>query len=215
MEVQHQRPRLARPEAVVHDRGPHPAGGAELRDLLEEIVVDVEEEGQAGAELIDVESPPHGRVDVGDAVGEREAELLGGRTTCLAHVVAADRDRVPARNVLGAEGEHVGDDAERGRGRIDVGAARGILLEHVVLDGAADLRPRDTLLLRYREVEAEENHPRRVDGHRGGDAIERNTGEQRLHVLERGDRDPDPTDLAPGERVVGVAPHLSRQVEGD
>src|SRR5439155_1463287 len=129
--------------------------------------------------------PPHGRVDVGDAVGEREAELLGGRTTCLAHVVAADRDRVPARNVLGAEGEHVGDDAERGRGRIDVGAARGILLEHVVLDGAADLRPRDTLLLSYREVEAEEDHPRRVDGHRGGDAIERNTGEQRLHVVGR------------------------------
>src|SRR2546422_10636160 len=35
---------------------PHPSPGAELRDLLEEVVVDVEEEGEAWREAVDVEA---------------------------------------------------------------------------------------------------------------------------------------------------------------
>src|SRR5206468_10974845 len=35
-----------------------------------------------------------------------------------------------------------------------------------------------------------------VDGHRGGDAVERDALEQVLHVLERGDRDPHLADFA-------------------
>ena len=36
-------------EALLHDLGPQPAGGAELGHLLEEVVVDVEEEGEPRA----------------------------------------------------------------------------------------------------------------------------------------------------------------------
>ena len=64
------RARVGRAEAVAHDARPQPAGRAELRDLLEEVVVRVEEERQALAELVDVEPGVDRRLHVGDAVGE-------------------------------------------------------------------------------------------------------------------------------------------------
>ena len=70
------RPRVLRAEALAHDRRPHAARGAELRDLLEEVVVDVEEERQARREVVDVEAALDRRLHVADAVGEREGELL-------------------------------------------------------------------------------------------------------------------------------------------
>jgi hypothetical protein len=82
---------------------PQPAGGAELGDLLEEVVVGVEEEGEPRRELVDREPARERRLDVGEAVGERERHLLHRRRARLAHVVAGDRDRVPARQLARAE----------------------------------------------------------------------------------------------------------------
>jgi hypothetical protein len=56
VEAQHHRLRVLGPEALAHDLGPHPPGGAELRDLLEDVVVAVEEEGQARGEVVDLEA---------------------------------------------------------------------------------------------------------------------------------------------------------------
>ena len=95
---------------------PHPPRGAELGDLLEQLAPGGEEEAQSAREAIDVEAAGDGRLDVGDGVGEREGQLLGGGRAGLAHVVAADRDRVPARHLGRAELEDVGHQAHRGRG---------------------------------------------------------------------------------------------------
>src|SRR6185369_8814805 len=102
---------IPRAEAVAHDRRPQAARGAELRDLFEEIVVQVEEEGEPRSEGVDREPARGRRLDVGDAVREREGELLYGRRARLTDVVAADRHRVPARHLPGAEVDHVDDDA--------------------------------------------------------------------------------------------------------
>ena len=56
VEAQLQRPRVGGAEALAHQTGPQPPGGAELRDLLEEVVVGVEEEREALAEGVDVEA---------------------------------------------------------------------------------------------------------------------------------------------------------------
>ena len=98
-------------EALLQDRGPHPAGGAELGGLLEEVAVGGEEEGDAGREGVDVEPGVDRGFHVGKAVGEGEGDFLGGRGAGLADVVAGDGDRVPGRHVLGAPGESVGDEA--------------------------------------------------------------------------------------------------------
>ena len=79
------------------------------------------------------------RLHVGDGVGEGEGHLLHGRRARLADVIAADRDRVPLRHLALAEREDVGDDAQRRRRRIDVGAARDVFLQDVVLHRARQL----------------------------------------------------------------------------
>ena len=47
---------LLRAEALLHDARPHAPRGAELRDLLEEVVVHVEEEREPRREVVDVEA---------------------------------------------------------------------------------------------------------------------------------------------------------------
>ena len=72
---------------------------------------------------------------------------------------------------------------------------------------------RHALLLADADVEREQHRRRRVDRHRRRDFAERNAGEQRLHVLERVDRDALAADLAERARRVGVVAHQRRHVE--
>ena len=119
------------------------------------------------------------------------------------------------RDALGAVGEQVGRQPHRRARREDVVPARDVLLEDVVLDGAAQRRAGDALLLGDELVEQEQQRRRRVDRHRRRDLVERDPVEQDLHVGERVDRDAGAADLALGERVVGVVAELGRQVERD
>ncbi len=215
VEAERERLRVRRAEAVAHQRRPEPPGGAELRHLLEEVVVGVEEEGEARAELVRREARLDRCGAVGDPVRERERELLDGRRAGLSDVVAGDRDRVPARDPLRAVGEEIRGQSHRRPRREDVVPARDVLLEDVVLHGAAERRPRHALLLRDELVEQEEERRGRVDRHRGRDLAERDRVEEDAHVLERVDRDARAADLAERVRIVRVVAELGRQVEGD
>jgi len=201
-------------EPLGDDFGPHSPHRAELGDLLEHVVVAVEEEGEPRREIVDLEAALERRFDVGDRVGEREGDLLHGRAALLADVVAGDRDRVPFRHVLGAVLEDVGGQAHRRPGREDVVAARHVLLQHVVLDRAAQFLGRHPLFLADQLVEQQQDRGGRIDRHRGGNAVERDLVEADPHVLDRVDRHPGPPHLAEAERVIGVAAELGRQVEG-
>jgi hypothetical protein len=92
---------------------------------------------------------------------------------------------------------------------------RLILLEDVVLDGAAQPVRRDALLLRRNDVEAEQDDGRAIDGHGNGDVAERDAVEERLHVGQRADRHAALADLAQRTRVVRVVAHERREIEGD
>ena len=102
-----------------------------------------------------------------------------------------------------------------GRGGIDVGAARDVLLEDVVLDRARERRRRRRPGACDGDVERQQDDGGRVDRHRGRHAVERNPVEQLRHVLDRVDRHADASDFAGGERMVGVVAHLRRQIECD
>ena len=136
VEAQLLRAWLGGAESIAHQTCPQPPRGPELGDFLEKIVVRVEEEREPLTEAIDVEPGVEGRLHVGQRVGERERDLLDRGRSGFADVIAADRDRVPVRQLAIAVGEDVGDDSERGAWRIDVGAARDVLFEDVVLDRA-------------------------------------------------------------------------------
>ena len=110
---------------VPHPAGPDPAGGAELGDLLEEVQVRVEEEGQAGREGVHVQAAGQAQLHVAEAVGEGVRQLLRGRRAGLADVVAGDRQRLVRRDVGGAVLHQVADQPQvRARARRATPSAR-------------------------------------------------------------------------------------------
>ncbi len=174
----------------------------------------VEEERQARSEFVDLESALERLLDVADAVGDGEGEFLHRGRAGFADMVAGDRNRVPSRSPLRAELDHVGNDPHRGSRRADPFLLRDELLEHVVLDRAADLLPRHALALGHDQIHRQQNRCRAVDRHRGADLVQRDAVEQPGHVMDRRDRNAFAADLANRALVVGVVTHQGRHVEG-
>ena len=114
-----------------------------------------------------------------------------------------------------AVGEGIGHQPHRRARREDERAPRGVLLEDVVLDRAAELARIGASLFGHDLVHEQEQRGRRVDRHRGRDAVLLDAVEERPHVVERADRHADPSDLALGARIVGVHTELGREIEGD
>src|SRR5688572_2091031 len=213
--VEAQLPRLgvAGAEAVTHHLRPQAPRGPVLRHLFEQIVVCVEEEGDPRREGIHVQTAVHRVLDVLDAVAQREGELLRRRGPGFADVIAAHRDRVPLRHCLGAERHDVRDQPHRGARRVDELLLRDELFQDVVLDGAAQRRPRHALPLGDDEVHRQQHRRRRVDRHRGRHRPQVDALEERLHVGQRHHADATSPDLAERERMVGVTAHQRRQIE--
>src|SRR5262249_22380863 len=133
VESQLLRPWTSGAKAVCHAPRPQAARCAELRDLFDEIVVRVEEKRDALAELVDVQAGLDRGLNICRSVCDGERDFLDGRGTCLSNVVAANRNRVPLGEMPLAEGENIGDDSQRRARRINVCAARDVLLQDVVL----------------------------------------------------------------------------------
>ena len=127
----------------------------------------------ARREGVDIHARRDGRLHVGDAVRQGEGDLLHGRRAGLADVVARDGDGVPVGQVCRAVGEGVDDEAHGRPRRVDVGAPRDVLLQDVVLDGAADLLARHALLLGDQLVEQQQDGAGGVDGHGRRDRVQR------------------------------------------
>ena len=200
---------------VAQPAGPDPAGRAELGDLLEEVDVRVEEERQPGRELLDVQAAGQAQLDVGEAVGQRVGELLRGGRAGLADVVAGDRDRLVRRDVLGAVLHQVADQAQVRLGGEQPLLLRDVLLEDVGLQRAVEDAEVDALALGGDQVHAEHRDGGAADRHRRRGVAERDVVEQHVHVGGGVDRDAAVPDLAERPRVVGVAAHQGRHVEGD
>src|SRR5437588_12806021 len=139
MEAQHQGTRIPGAIALPQMTRPDPPRGAELGDLLEEVDVRVEEEGETWREGVDVEAPLDAGIDVGEAVGEGERELLHSCRAGLANVIAGDGDRVPARNLAGAVLDRVDHQPHGWLGRKDVLLLGDVLLQDVVLESSRDV----------------------------------------------------------------------------
>ena len=90
-------------EALLHDFGPQPAGRPVFRDLFQQIVVCIEEEGEPAGKFVDVHPGLQRGLHIGDAVGQGKGDLLRRCGAGLPDVVAGDGNGVPLRHVLGAE----------------------------------------------------------------------------------------------------------------
>src|SRR5262249_16203106 len=156
----------------------------EFRYLLEEVVVNIEEEREARSEVVDRKRALEARLDVADAVGDRECELLSGCRTRFSNVIAADGYRVPARKLLRAELDHVGDDAHGRAGREEPWVLRDELLETVVLDRASNAGAWDSADVGERDVEREQDDRWPIDRHRRRDFGEWDVLEEDIHVAK-------------------------------
>ncbi len=215
VEPQPSRPLVLRSELVLHHVGPDAAGRPELRDLLEEIVVGVEEEREAGRKVVHVEAALDRGAHVGAAIGERERELLYGGRSGLADVVPGDGNGVPSRRVPGRVLDRVGHEAQRRPRWVQKLLLGDVLLQDVVLGRAAQPVERDPVRLPRQEVHRPDDVGRTVDRHAGGDVGERDPAEQAAHIVERADVDPALPDLAERLGVVRVEAVEGRVVEGD
>ena len=177
--------------------------------------MNVPEERQTGRERIDVQAPRNSSFNVSEPVRECKRELLRGGGTCFANVVAADRDRIPLRNVLGGPLEAVHDKSEGRLDRIHPGVLGHVLFQDVVLNRSAQPVRIHSLLLGGGDVETIENDRRPVDGHRRRDLVERNAVKEHLHVGEAGDCHSALAYLALRSRMIRVVTHQRREIEGD
>ena len=168
-----------------------------------------------GANYVDVEPRLDTGLDVGKAIRQRERELLDGGRAGFPDMIAADADRIPFRNVVGAERENIGDEPHRRLRRKDPRLLRDVFLENIVLYRPAHLVETSALLLARAQIEGEKYRGRGVDRHRGRDLRWIDPVEQDLHVAERIDRDPAPSDLPLGAGMVGVVAHDRGHVECD
>ena len=123
MEPQRERLGVLGSVILLHELGPDPPRGAELRDLLEKMVVAAEEEGQASAAVVDGDASGQHFLQVDLGVGEGEGDLLDGVAAGFPHVVAGDGDRMELGDVLERILHRVDREAQAGRGGEDVGAA--------------------------------------------------------------------------------------------
>src|SRR5438105_14302855 len=99
MAAHHPRARLLGLVALTHVPRPDAAGGAQLRDLFEEVVVDIPEERETSGKAVDVESAGDAALDVRKPVRQREGELLRRGCAGFANVIAGDTNRVPELGV--------------------------------------------------------------------------------------------------------------------
>src|SRR5690606_35172841 len=102
--------------------------------------------------------------DVAEPVAERKRNLLRGRASGLANVVAADTDGVEIRHFVAAELNDVGRKTQAGARRVNVCAARDELLQQVVLQCAAKFAPGYVLLVGLDQIEGQQAGRAGVDG---------------------------------------------------
>ncbi len=58
---------------------PECSGGSKFADFLEEVVMAVEEKREARCKGVNVHSLRHGRLNIGQCVGQGEGQFLDGR----------------------------------------------------------------------------------------------------------------------------------------
>ena len=205
--------------ALLGDAVPHLGEGPHLAGLLHEADAGVHEEADrrdhvGHAVLGDLPRRLHG-VEHVDGRGQGVGDLLDRRGPGLLQVVAADVHRVPVGDPLLAEREHVHDQPAGRQRRVDVGAAAQVLLDDVVLGGAAQQLGLHALLLGVGHVEPEHPGRHRVDGHRRVHLAHGDAAEQRLHVADVRHGHAHLAHLAAGHGIVAVVARLGGQVEGD
>src|SRR6187402_1718454 len=141
MKAQLPRARVHGLEPVAHHPRPDPARGSKLGDLLEEVAMRIEEEGDSRREYVDIEPGLDRIVHVLDSVAQSKCQLLRRGRAGLADVIPAYGNRVPPGHMRRTERKDIRHQTHRRSRRINELFLRDELLENVVLDRAGEPGP--------------------------------------------------------------------------
>ena len=166
MKPHHERLRILCSVFVSHTACPDSPGGTHLCNFFEEIVVHIPEERQARCKRVHVQSSRRRTLDIFEAVGQGECQLLDSCRTCFSNVISADRDRIPSRCVLCGPLEQIYNDLYRRLHRIEPGMLGHVFLQDVVLDRPPQFGDVNALPLGCSDIKAEQHRRRTVYGHR-------------------------------------------------
>ena len=205
--------------ALLQDLVPKLCKGAHLADFSDEPQARIDEERDArgyGAKIRSlvgrrlahrVQHRKRGRQSIGQFLFRRRARLL--------QVVGTDIHRIEPGRRFEAPDDHVRDHAQGRPRRVDIGAARQVFLDQVILGRA--LNPGDIRALFFGQCRIERQHPGRcrIDGHGRVHLLDGNLVEQQSHVAQMADGHPNLAHLAARERMIGIIAGLGRQIEGD
>lgn len=197
------------------DLGPEYTCGTHFGDFHEVVLADGPEEGKALSEGIDFQSGFDTGAQVLKAVSQRVAEFDICRSTGFLHMIAGNRDAVEFRHVFRRVFEDITDDAHRHIWRINVRVADHEFLEDIILDRTGKDLLIDALFNTGLDEECENRQNGAVHGHGDGHLVERNAGEQDVHVEHGADRNASLADVAEYTRVIGIVTAMRRQVECD
>ena len=198
MDAEHHGLRHRRAVPFLHDAGPQPAGGAEFGDLGEKVEAGREDPADAGGEIIDFLTRLDSSVDVGHGIGKREGDFLDWGSAGFTDMIGADTDGIPLGDVPGAVREGIRNEAHGRARREDVCAAGDVLLQDIVLDGAAQHFGPDSLFFRHGHVHGEQYGCRTVDGHGGGNLVQGDAFEESFHIGQGVNGDTDLADFPVG-----------------
>ena len=159
------RARVAALELVARNARPEIARRPKLRNLLEEIVMGVPKERDAWRDVVERDPGFARGRKVGLTIGERKRDLFNSRGAGFANVIAGNGDGVPKRHLARAVRHDVGDQSHGRLGRVDVGPARDVFLEHVVLHGSAKFGKWNAAPARDGEIECQQDCGGCVDRH--------------------------------------------------
>ena len=171
-------------------------------------------EREPGCKFIYVQARIQRALHICQSIGQGKGDLLHRGAAGLAHVIPGDGNRVPLRNILLGVGEHVGNNPHRLLRWIDVGPARNVFLQNIVLHRATKLTNVFAGAPRHRNIERQQNGRGGIDGHGCRNLLQINAGKQALHVFDGVNGHAYPAHLAHGHGMIRVHADLCGQVEG-
>ena len=198
-----------------HDAAPQQPRRPHFGDFQIEIHAHRPEKAQARREVVHIQPLGQRGAHVLLAVSQREGQLQRLVGASFLHVVARNRDRIELGHVVRRVFNDVANDAHAGRGRVDVGVAHHELFEHIVLNGAAELRLAYALLFSRHHITGQHGQHRAVHGHGHTDNIQRDLVEQDFHVLHRVNRHAGLAHITGDAGVVRVVAPVRGQVKRD
>ena len=130
-------------------------------------------------------------------------------------MVSAHADAIELGHIRRAIAEDIADDSHGTFGRINISITNHEFFEDVILNGAAQLLGRYSLLLRCDNIERHDREHRAVHGHRYRHLTERNLVEQNLHVEDRVNRHACLAHIPGYALVIGVVSSVRGKIERD